>query len=77
MKALILYFINSMQGSVAKEIKHKAYNMFTYHEQSSTPVRSKHFKLTHERYSILTHERYSKLTHDRYSKSDPQALLKK
>ena len=69
MKALMLYFTNSLQGSVAKEIKHKAYNMFTYHEQSSTPVRSKHFKIDPR--TLLNIDPRTLL------KIDPRSLLKK
>ena len=34
----------SLQGYVAKWIKHEACNMLDYREDSSNPVRSKHFK---------------------------------
>ena len=50
MTTLELYFINSLQDSVAERIKHKACNIFTYREEISNPVRSNVTqKVTHKR----------------------------
>ena len=66
----ITNYVNSLQGSVAERIKQKACNMFTYHEESWNPVRSKHLKIDPQTLLKNWPTNFTqKLTHKRYSEN--------